>query len=834
MQLMMIDAYRIHYHFRYTSLKEQQDIKQAQKQAKLSLFREAIDEPFKRITTSTYGLVDYRDGYSSHDVIALDHSRNITEFLMLHIHDTNSLCEELDVLIPEFVISRKPEWLVTCTLEKMKSWQASEEALIELQQICTRLQEIIGKQQTKLLLFPAVNVDWSNNNIEECLNFETIKHYLYKPATSESLFEQLNLYNSKLNNNANSITELTDAIHAYIDNPSATQSDEVKLMLEQADALSKHVLGMSVWPDTLSEPVIVECLEFMTQEPREKHCPIVKANYIEFEAQVKGREWFKCNTGVVSFQIKQQLSGNRRKESQPKQITRAHGIRFFPSECRYTTIDFSKLRKHIELQHKIVQHSVEQIQHYERLSQLHEICHINFKENPKYLRNLRQAFTHSAYAHQNELKDHCNELLEFIGDSILHLTTSTEIYKRLNGSDGTAFTGDWYELFMGFTQNKHLQQHTSKLGIQSCLLSPREMVVSPKMTADLYEALIGSVYHSFGFQKSLEFVRSNYLSESMDKYPLYVTKIQKDFSPDPNDIELKTNLLISYAKELEELQTNLGYKFNDVSLLLESIIHCSYNDSIIKMPVDKVAEEYHFKLQKMRKSSLTFTSDVSHIGDFNRLNSEKLRFLGIAIFKFFSIDYFQKNYPDSEPGHLTLCSQAVMDHNDACVQHGIKLLDLEKYVLHKYEKRRAWVAVLDCYLAVIAAVFVDYYNLHRDNSWTVPSSSLSSTITPEQLMERFMYEPLRTEKHIHPSNMKTPLKSHIQHLCHTIFGQETPVYDIVNLDSNDDDHSLLATYSVTIRIKDQIIATHSGTMKKPTEREACMKAIHHLQDLLKQ
>jgi dsRNA-specific ribonuclease len=330
---------------------------------------------------------------------------------------------------------------------------------------------------------------------------------------------------------------------------------------------------------------------------------------------------------------------------------------------------------------------------------------------------------------------------------------------------------------------------------------------------------------SFGLATTFQFIRENYLAESINAFPLYVEHAVHDCEPDPNDEEMKKELLISHAEKLSELEDILEYQFQDRTLLLQALVHCSYNSSIVRIQVTDEREGYIRKLQKMRKSSLAFFGDHAQVGDFNRFNSEKLRFLGIAIYKYYATDYFIRHYSDSDPGPLTLSVHAVLDHNDVCIRSGVAKMDLGRFILHKYEEERAFVAQLDCYLSVIDAVFVDYYCLHLDNSWI--SHRSSDVTTPDKIIERFLYEPLQDATQIHPNHMKTPLKILVQHLCHLVYGQGSPKYDIT-------ENTEEASFTCVVTHSDHVLATVSAKFRKQSEREACSAAISSLQEKLKE
>ena len=133
---------------------------------------------------------------------------------------------------------------------------------------------------------------------------------------------------------------------------------------------------------------------------------------------------------------------------------------------------------------------------------------INYKFKDKSL--LKQAFTHSSYAHEEKM-DYLNnnERLEFLGDAVLELTVSHYLYDNfpdMSEGDLTKFRANVVcetSLAKGAT--------TLKIG-KFVLLSRGEEQTGGRERAsilsDVFEAVIGAIYLDGGQEKAREFIMS--------------------------------------------------------------------------------------------------------------------------------------------------------------------------------------------------------------------------------------------------------------------------------------------------------------------------------------
>ena len=128
---------------------------------------------------------------------------------------------------------------------------------------------------------------------------------------------------------------------------------------------------------------------------------------------------------------------------------------------------------------------------------------------------LELAFTHRSYAYESGSKE-TNERLEFLGDSVLGLIVTEELYKRYPDLDESRLS----PLRSGVVNMRALADiaRTLELG-QYIRLGKGEEVTNGRdknsLLADALEALIGAIYLQCGFDKCTEIVR-RLIASTMD------------------------------------------------------------------------------------------------------------------------------------------------------------------------------------------------------------------------------------------------------------------------------------------------------------------------------
>ena len=128
---------------------------------------------------------------------------------------------------------------------------------------------------------------------------------------------------------------------------------------------------------------------------------------------------------------------------------------------------------------------------------------------------LELAFTHRSFAYESEIKE-TNERLEFLGDSVLGLIVTEELYNRYPDFDESRLS----PLRSGVVNMRALADIARKLDLGSYIrLGKGEEVTGGRdknsLLADALEALIGAIYLQFGFDICTQIVR-RLIASTMD------------------------------------------------------------------------------------------------------------------------------------------------------------------------------------------------------------------------------------------------------------------------------------------------------------------------------
>ena len=120
---------------------------------------------------------------------------------------------------------------------------------------------------------------------------------------------------------------------------------------------------------------------------------------------------------------------------------------------------------------------------------------------------LELAFTHRSFAYESTNKE-TNERLEFLGDSVLGLIVTEELYKRYPEFDESRLS----PLRSGIVNMRALADIARELELGKYIrLGKGEEVTGGRdknsLLADALEALIGAIYLQFGFAVCTEIVR---------------------------------------------------------------------------------------------------------------------------------------------------------------------------------------------------------------------------------------------------------------------------------------------------------------------------------------
>ena len=220
----------------------------------------------------------------------------------------------------------------------------------------------------------------------------------------------------------------------------------------------------------------------------------------------------------------------------------------------------------------------------------------------------------------------------------------------------------------------------------------------------------------------------------------------------------------------QELQKNIGYQFEDESLLNKAMTHTSY----------------------------AYENNVE--------SNEKLEFLGDSILEFISSKYIFKNYPNLKEGEMTkgraqvVCEQSL--YKIAKMHNFSDFLNLGKSEKLSGGKERPAI-LADSVEAVIAAMYID--------------GGL-------KVAEKFIIENLKNEielatKHVGQKDYKTVLQEKLQ-----IHGDVKIEYILLNESGPDHDKR----FEMEVRCNGKKLAVGTGKSKKLAQMDAAHNAIESL------
>ncbi|MBE6753531.1 MAG: ribonuclease III [Ruminococcaceae bacterium] len=126
---------------------------------------------------------------------------------------------------------------------------------------------------------------------------------------------------------------------------------------------------------------------------------------------------------------------------------------------------------------------------------------------------LRTAMTHSSYANETR-RGECNERLEFLGDSVLSIVVSENIYNNFRNKK----EGELTRLRASLVCETTLANFARKLGLGEFLLLGKGEQRSggsdrPSILSDAFEALIAAIFLDGGMEEAKRFVLSYVLEE---------------------------------------------------------------------------------------------------------------------------------------------------------------------------------------------------------------------------------------------------------------------------------------------------------------------------------
>ncbi|MBP9691445.1 ribonuclease III [Candidatus Woesebacteria bacterium] len=158
------------------------------------------------------------------------------------------------------------------------------------------------------------------------------------------------------------------------------------------------------------------------------------------------------------------------------------------------------------------------------LNKLEKRIGITFKDQTL----LRNVFVHRSYLNENrEFELASNEKLEFLGDSVLSLTTSIYLYRRYSHLQ----EGDYTDIKASIVRTESLAAVAEDLELGTYLyLSHGEEKgkgrIKTNILADVFEALIAAIFIDQGFDEAYQFITTYLFADRLDhivKNKLYLS-----------------------------------------------------------------------------------------------------------------------------------------------------------------------------------------------------------------------------------------------------------------------------------------------------------------------
>jgi ribonuclease-3 len=228
------------------------------------------------------------------------------------------------------------------------------------------------------------------------------------------------------------------------------------------------------------------------------------------------------------------------------------------------------------------------------------------------------------------------------------------------------------------------------------------------------------------------------------------------------------------AADLADLESSLGYRFRDRTLLLASLMHRSYYAGV--------------------ETSASVQSN------------ERMEFLGDSVLSLVVNNYLYHKYPERTEGELTKMKSVVVSKQ--VLAHLAKKLDLGRYVLVSDNAQRAGVSTMDSVMAdaleaVFGAVFMDGgFESARRVIMKVLPDDLGDVVYQEESI-----------------NYKSLLQEYIQAL-HKV----PPRYRVHSTTGPDHDKE----FAVEVVVKGNILGSGTGKTKKDAEQKAAREAYRRL------
>src|SRR5438270_198518 len=122
------------------------------------------------------------------------------------------------------------------------------------------------------------------------------------------------------------------------------------------------------------------------------------------------------------------------------------------------------------------------------------------------------ALTHPSVAHEQGVPMQTNQRLEFLGDAVLQLVLTRELYEKFPSFGEGPLTKARAKL----VNRRSLAERARQLGLGGHLLLSRGEELSggrdrPSALADTFEALLGAIFLDSGFEAARDFILRQFL-----------------------------------------------------------------------------------------------------------------------------------------------------------------------------------------------------------------------------------------------------------------------------------------------------------------------------------
>lgn len=142
------------------------------------------------------------------------------------------------------------------------------------------------------------------------------------------------------------------------------------------------------------------------------------------------------------------------------------------------------------------------------------------------------ALTHSSYANEHGVE--CNERLEYLGDAVLQLAMSEELYHKIHLNEGVLS-----KTRAKVVCEESLNIYAEKINLAQYILLGNGEIHSggrqrPAIIADAFEAMLGAIFLDSGFDAALKVVKKTVLpyfdivSQKKDYKSIFQEKVQAD------------------------------------------------------------------------------------------------------------------------------------------------------------------------------------------------------------------------------------------------------------------------------------------------------------------